>query len=116
MRGLGRYRASLKGACWLAAGLGSSRCFEGEFPDLVADVHGRLIGRGYDFVIELFRRILAAHGRSDDDIVALAAIALVHFREDEAIYGKTPASAPEDDFIRVWADTWTTILASTRDD
>jgi hypothetical protein len=64
-------------------------------------------------------RILAAHGRSDDDIVALAAIALgalVHFREDEAIYGKTPASAPEDDFIRVWADTWTTILASTRDD
>ena len=86
-----------------------------DFPDLVEHVHHELIARGYDFVIELFRRILAAHGRNDDDVVPLAAIALgslVHFREDEAIYAKTPANATEDDFIRVWADTWTNVLTT----
>jgi len=88
-----------------------------DFPDLVDHVHHELIGRGYDFVIELFRRILAAHGRGDDDVAALAAIALgalVHFREDEAIYGTTPANATEDDLVRVWADTWTTVLTTRK--
>ena len=48
-------------------------------------------------------------------MAALAAIALgslVHFREDEALYRKTPADATEEQFVAAWVDTWLRVLES----
>ena len=83
------------------------------FPDLAEHVHAQLIERGYRSTTELFQRFLVAHGRSAADAAPLASIALgalVHYREDEAIYGRAPGDVSEDDFVRVWVDTWALVL------
>ncbi len=92
-----------------------------DFPDLAAEVHEQLVGRGYEFTIELFRRLRVAHGLGSEgiDFVSLAAIALgalVHFREDEAIYGRTPAGAEEDAFVFAWVGVWTRVLMAPEDE
>ena len=86
-----------------------------DFPDLTMLVHEQLVQRGYDFAIAVFTRLLQARGLPEGDVSALAAIALgslVHFREDEALYGKTPAGATEEQFVATWVDTWLRVLAS----
>ena len=86
-----------------------------DFPDLARLVHAQLVQRGYDFAIAAFTRLLKAHGLPVGDVAALAAIALgslVHFREDEALYGKTPAGATEQQFVAPWVDTWRRVLES----
>jgi AcrR family transcriptional regulator len=86
-----------------------------DFPDLAMLVHEQLVQRGYDFAIAVFTRLLQARGLPVGDVSALAAIALgslVHFREDEALYGKTPAGASEEQFVATWADTWRRVLSS----
>jgi hypothetical protein len=85
-----------------------------DFPDLTLLVHERLIQRGYEFAIAVFTRLLHARGLPAQDMPALAAIALgslVHFREDEALYGTTPAGATEEQFVATWVDTWLRVLA-----
>jgi AcrR family transcriptional regulator len=86
-----------------------------DFPELAEHVHVQLIQRGYGFAIELFRRLLTGRGLTVDDAPELAAIALgalVHFREDESIYGRTPAGVAEAPFVRVWVDTWLQVLSA----
>jgi hypothetical protein len=86
-----------------------------DFPDLTMQVHEQLVQRGYDFAIAAFSRLLQARGLPAGDVAALAAIALgslVHFREDEALYGKTPAGATEEQFVAAWVDIWLRVLAS----
>lgn len=86
-----------------------------DFPELTAHVHAHLIERGYDFATELFRRLLHARDLPADDAQALGAIALgalVHFREDEAIYGKTPANVTQDRFVATWVSTWLHVLTA----
>jgi AcrR family transcriptional regulator len=86
-----------------------------DFPDLAMLVHEQLVQRGYDFAIAAFTRLLQARGLPVGDVDALAAIALgslVHFREDEALYGRTPAGATEAQFVQTWVDTWLRVLAS----
>jgi AcrR family transcriptional regulator len=86
-----------------------------DFPDLAMLVHEQLVQRGYDFAVAAFTRLLQARGLSVGDVAALAAIALgslVHFREDEALYGKPPAGATEEQFVATWVDTWLRVLAS----
>jgi AcrR family transcriptional regulator len=86
-----------------------------DFPDLTMLVHEQLVQRGYDVAIAAFTRLLQARGLPLGDVAALAAIALgslVHFREDEALYGKTPAGATEEQFLATWVDTWLRILDS----
>ena len=79
-------------------------------------VHAQLVQRGYDVAIAVFTRLLNARDLPAGDVAALAAIALgslVHFREDEALYGKTPpAAATEQQFVATWVDTWLRVLAS----
>src|SRR4029450_8420503 len=68
-----------------------------DFPDLAMLVHEQLVQRGYDVAIAVFTRLLQARGLPVGDVAALAAIALgslVHFREDEALYGRAPGAAP----------------------
>ncbi len=84
-----------------------------DFPDLSRHVHQQLIERGYEFATELFRRLLADRGLPADDARSMAAVALaslVHFREDEAIYGIAPGDVGEEEFVRTWVDTWTRVL------
>jgi AcrR family transcriptional regulator len=86
-----------------------------DFPDLTMRVHEQLVQRGYDFAVAIFSRLLQARGLPAGDVAALAAIALgslVHFREDQALYGKTPAGATEEQFVTTWVDTWFRVLAS----
>src|SRR5215216_3869139 len=75
----------------------------------------RLLQRGYDLAIAAFTRLLQARGLPVEDVAALAAIALgslVHFREDEALYGRTPAGATEEQFVAAWVDTWLRVFTS----
>ncbi|HSH58474.1 MAG TPA: helix-turn-helix domain-containing protein [Acidimicrobiales bacterium] len=75
-----------------------------EFPELVAQVHD------YTQMMEFFSARLAALPRSEEELRALAAVALgplVHYRQDEAIYGHPPAGASEVEFVRTWVDMWT---------
>jgi AcrR family transcriptional regulator len=86
-----------------------------DFPELTAHVHAQLIERGYTFATELFRRLLHARDLPTDDAQALAAIALgslVHFREDEAIYRRTPANVTQDRFVATWVSTWLHVLTA----
>jgi AcrR family transcriptional regulator len=86
-----------------------------DFPDLARLVHQQLIQRGYEFAVGVFTRLLQERGLPVGDVAALAAIALgslVHFREDEALYGKTPAGATEQQFVATWVDTWRRVLES----
>jgi hypothetical protein len=78
-------------------------------------VHQQLVQRGYDFAVTVFTRLLQARGLPAGDVAAVAAIALgslVHFREDEALYGKPPAGATEEQFVATWVDTWRRVLDS----
>jgi AcrR family transcriptional regulator len=86
-----------------------------DFPDLAMLVHEQLVQRGYDFAVAVFARLLQARGLPVGDVAALAAIALgslVHFREDEALYGKTPAGATEEQLVATWVDIWLRVLES----
>ena len=77
--------------------------------------HEQPVQRGYDFAIAAFTRLLQARGLPVGDVAALAAIALgsvVHLRKDEALYGKTPAGATEEQFVATWVDTWHRVLES----
>ncbi len=81
----------------------------GEVPGLVARVHDELVSSGYRQLTDWLRGVLADQGRSDEDVAAMAAVALgalVHYREDQAIYGHPPAGADEQSFIKVWVDLW----------
>lgn len=78
------------------------------FPALVAQVHDDLVAQGYRQMERFLGARLGRH-RADDEIRALAAIALgslVHYRQDQAMYGHPPAGASEDAFVRAWVDLW----------
>ncbi len=83
------------------------------FPDLLARVHERLIVRGYDQAEGVFGELLRNHGRPDAAARGIAAIALgslVHYVEDEAVYGAPPAGLGEDEFAAAWVDTWSRVI------
>jgi AcrR family transcriptional regulator len=90
---------------------------EGAELPAVAEVHELLVRRGYRNAVAVFGRLLERHGRTvaPADLRAVAAIALgsiVHFREDQAVYGRAPADASEAAFVRTWVEVWATYLGS----
>ena len=61
----------------------------------------------------MVRRWLRSRHRSTRDVDAVAALALgalVHDRQDLALYGVAPAGAGEGAVVRVWVDVWATWL------
>lgn len=87
-----------------------------EFPDLVSQVHTDLVARGYIQMEVFLRRRLAPTVPSPEEVRALAALALgalVHYRQDEAIYGHPPADADESAFVAAWVDLWAARLTPT---
>lgn len=79
------------------------------FPEAARAIHERLVVRGYDQIRHQFARLLADRdarlgGADLDALCAIALGALVHYRDDEAIYGAPPAGAEEDRFVQMWVD------------
>ena len=79
------------------------------FPELVAEVHERIIAPGH---AQAARRCSRECSRSavsaDRDPRAFAAVALgalVGYRIEETMFGAPPGEYPEDDFIEAWVDT-----------
>jgi AcrR family transcriptional regulator len=80
-----------------------------QWPELTSRVHSELVSAGYDWTVHRFGELLRERGRDDAPAPALAAIALgsiVHYREDEAVYGIPPARAEEDEFADAWVEVW----------
>lgn len=85
----------------------------GQFPELVGRVHDELVAQGYRQMVTWFRRWPRSRHRSTRDVDAVAALALgalVHYRQDLALYGVAPAGAGEGAVVRVWVDVWATWL------
>lgn len=81
-----------------------------DFPELVAHVHEQLVARGYTQMMEFLSARLEDAPLTDGDLRALAAVALgslVHYRQDEVMYGHAPADAAEPAFVTAWVDLWT---------
>ena len=77
-------------------------------------VHEKLVANGYTFADRLISRMLASAGRPVVGSTGLAAVALgaiVHFREDVAVYGIAPAGANEEEFVTAWVELMTAALS-----
>jgi AcrR family transcriptional regulator len=80
-----------------------------QFPELVADVHERIVTRGYEEARKLIARLAEQSGASASNTDALAAVALgalVAYRVEERMFGVPPGDVSEDDFISAWVDLW----------
>ncbi len=78
------------------------------FPELVAEVHERIIARGQREATGLIARMFASAGVDESETAALGAVALgslVGYRVEEAMFGPRPVNA--DDFLETWVDVWT---------
>jgi len=79
-----------------------------QFPELVAEVHERIIMRGQRDAAGLIGRMLAGAGIDGNGAAALGAVALgslVGYRVEEAMFGPRPVGAEE--FLETWVDIWT---------
>jgi AcrR family transcriptional regulator len=80
-----------------------------QFPELVAEVHERIVNRGHEEARKLIARVVEQSGISVDNSDALAAVALsapVAYRIEERMFGVPPGGVSEDDFIEAWVDLW----------
>jgi AcrR family transcriptional regulator len=84
-----------------------------QFPELVAEVHDRIIDRGEAQAVELIARIAQQYDVGVEDPRALAMVALeslVGYRVEERMFGVPPAGIGEDEFIEAWVDVWATYV------
>lgn len=83
------------------------------FPELVAEVHERIIVPGHAQAAEMFRRMFADAGIEDRESRAHAAVALgalVGYVLEHTMFGAVPGEVAEADFIEAWVDTWETYV------
>jgi AcrR family transcriptional regulator len=86
-----------------------------QFPELVADVHERIVSRGHEEARKSIERLAEHHGVSVSDTDAIAAVslgALVSYRLQERMFGVPPGGVSEDDFITAWVDVWVRFVES----
>jgi AcrR family transcriptional regulator len=80
-----------------------------QYPELVAEVHERIVSRGHEEARKLIARI-ASHSEVDfpntDALAAVALSAPVAYRIVERMFGVPPGGVSEDDFIEAWVDLW----------
>jgi AcrR family transcriptional regulator len=84
-----------------------------QFPELVAQVHERIVSRGHREAAKLIGRLLEEGGIVDRNADALAAVALgslVDYRIEERMFGVPPGAIGEDEFIEAWVDVWTAFV------
>jgi AcrR family transcriptional regulator len=80
-----------------------------QFPELVAEVHERIVNRGHAEARKLIERLVEQSGGEVPNVDALAAVALsapVAYRIVERMFGVPPGGVSEDDFIEAWVDLW----------
>jgi AcrR family transcriptional regulator len=90
-----------------------------QFPELVMDVHERIVKRGHDEARKLITRLMEQTGVNVPNPDALAAVALsspVAYRIQERMFGVPPGGVSEDDFIEAWVDLWIGFANSQVDD
>ena len=120
-RSLGNVRAELTlAARWAVAELRAEQLLmkvvqkDGDrFPEVVAEVHERIIGPGHAQAADMFTRVFAEAGIEDRDPRAFAAAALgalVGYVLEQTMFDALPGSVSEDEFIDAWVDTWETFV------
>jgi AcrR family transcriptional regulator len=86
-----------------------------QYPELVADVHARIVSRGHEEARVLIERLAEQAGVSianTDAVAAVALSSLVAYRIQERMFGLPPGGVGEDDFIEAWVDLWVAFLQS----
>jgi AcrR family transcriptional regulator len=84
-----------------------------QFPELVAEVHERIIDRGEAQAVELIARLADQFDLNVGDPRALAMVALeslVGYRVEARMFGVSPAGRHEDEFIEAGVDVWATYV------
>jgi AcrR family transcriptional regulator len=79
------------------------------FPELVREVHARIVEPGHAQAARIFERMfseLGIEGRDPRAIAAVALGALVDYRLEETMFGVPPGGVGEEEFIEAWVDTW----------
>jgi AcrR family transcriptional regulator len=77
------------------------------FPELVAQVHERIIAPGHAQAARMFERVFAEAGVHDRDPRAFAAVALgalVGYVVEQTMFDQAPGGVSDDDFIDAWVD------------
>jgi hypothetical protein len=85
------------------------------FPELVAEVHERIVARGHRDAEELVARIMgdAAAGRE----AAFAAVlldALVGYRLEQTMFGRPANQVAKEEFIETWVELVATYVETAR--
>ena len=83
------------------------------FPELVSEVHERIIAPGHAQAAHLFERVFAEAGITDRSPRSLAAVALgslVGYVIEQTMFGVEPGGIPDDEFTAAWVDTWETFI------
>jgi AcrR family transcriptional regulator len=83
------------------------------FPEVVAQVHERIIAPGHAQAARMFERVFADAGVGGRDPRAFAAVALgalVGYVVEQTMFGAPPGGVSDDDFIEAWVDTSMTFI------
>jgi len=83
------------------------------FPEVVAEVHERIIVPGHEQAAEMFTRVFAEAGIADRDPRTFASAALgslVGYVLEHTMFGALPGNVSEDELIEAWVDTWETFV------
>jgi hypothetical protein len=78
------------------------------FPELVAEVHERIIAPGHAQATAMFDRVFAEvgiEGYSARGLSTVALGALVGYVVEHTMFGRPPGGISDDEFIEAWVDT-----------
>jgi AcrR family transcriptional regulator len=79
-----------------------------DFPELMAEVHDRLVRPGYDR-LAAYLEARSPRPRPRDEVAAMAALALgalVNAQHHRALYGTPPAGADDEHLVAMWVELW----------
>ncbi len=83
-------------------------------PGLIERVHRELVAVGYEQMARSFRSQLRRRGAAPGPARSMAAVALsslVHYHQDDALYGTPPGGVARSAFVETWIRTWEAALA-----
>lgn len=76
-----------------------------EFPDLISRFYDRLVATGYAEAAKWVEHITGTDRLAKEDAEALGLMmvgAIVNYRSEEAIFGRSPAGVDEERFVQTW--------------
>ena len=86
-----------------------------QYPELVAEVHERIVARGHREAEDVVRRVLgeSTDGARAAALAALALHSLVGYRLEQTMFGAGRGEVSEDDLIETWVDLIATYVEAT---